>query len=257
MTSNTLRRTFTAALTLATLTVLAACSSIAIGGRTATDAEVAKSCPASGGLTTEIGIDGSVSHNSEAIKKINLAVIGDQVRATAICGGHLRVFGFASSTGQTVTLYDGQLNSLAPTDNAHYRQADKLTEQVSGQISQDYDHVLNGLTGTGSDPLGMLTVLQQAAAQAPASTLNGILLTDGLQNIGIDATTATNNASAKALADSVSVPTLKHADITIVGIGRQAQGEIPSSMIENVTTFWERVCQRTQAASCQVSTDGR
>ncbi|MBN9631194.1 MAG: hypothetical protein J0I18_11355 [Actinobacteria bacterium] len=255
MTHHTLSRGTAAALLAAILASLAGCS--ASGGRTNIDDDLSKTCPASAGLTTEIAIDGSGSDRSNEIRTVNLAVIADETRKTALCGGHLRVFGFASSTGQTVAFYDGDLNASAPTANAHFRKADKLAQQVEAQIESRYDAALNELRGTGSDIFGMLALLQQAAEQSPADTLNGVVLSDGLQNIGFDPTSAASEASASAMADAADVPNLSGASLTIVGIGRQAEGELPSTTIQNVTAFWKRVCQRTKAATCSVSTDWR
>lgn len=257
MTHHTLRRrTLAAALVLTTLAGLAACSST-LPGRLGQDQQIAAQCPGSGKLASYVLVDGTGSTRSAQIEKINLQAITRVVRETAICSGRLTVAGFGSSSGDTVPIYDGVLDATKPTENATLRAADKLTEQVRQQITAAYDPALNSLVQSRTDVNGLLPLIAQQKAQLARYTLHVVLLTDGLTNIGVDPTAAASTDAAKELADQVPVPNLSGVTVTIAGIGREAVGEIPSTVVANVTAYWQRICERSKATSCTVVTDWR
>lgn len=243
-----------AALVLASTLLLASCTSG--HGTAGADQQIAASCP-SRSIASTTGIDVTGSFHSDAVKATTLEAIRAEVRRTAICGGHLRVFAFASSTGATAMLYDGDLLVEAPTENARLRKAGKVADQIMATITEQYELALTGVTGTGSDPLGMLTLLAQSNALYPDHELSNLLVTDGVITVGIDPTAVPDAAAARVLADQQTVPSLAGAEVSIVGIGKQGTGELPSSVIANLTAFWEQVCQNAGAAACHVSTEGR
>lgn len=256
MTLKTLRRAAVGtAITLAISATLAACTTAGTSSPSS-DRAMAANCP-SAGIATAIGTDTTVSGQSAEKKAMDLAVIANQVRRTAVCGGHLTVFAFASSTGSTATVFDGDLYVDAPTENAKIRKAGKLAEQTIATIAENYDSALASVSGSGTDVLGMLTLLQQANAQFPDLVAENVLLTDGWTNIGVDPTTVVDADAARTLADQQTVPDLTGASLRIIGIGKQAQDELPSTVIANLTAFWEQICANTNATSCQVSTVGR
>ncbi|WP_298868488.1 hypothetical protein [uncultured Microbacterium sp.] len=256
MTSPTVRgRALSAALVLATALTLTSCGT-ASGGTLASDTQIAAACP-SNRIATTIGLDGTSTFQSGRTKASTLRIVDNHVRRTAICGGHLRVFFFASSTGATVPLFDGDLAVDAPTENAKLRKAGKLADQTSARIAEKYDTALESLTGNGTDVLGMLSLLSQTNVQYPDLEPINVLLTDGLTNIDFDISQLTSTEAATKLADQQPVPDLSGADVSLLGIGKQAGGEIPSSLIAHLTTFWERICHNTGAAQCHVSTESR
>lgn len=256
MTSPTVRRgALSAALILASTLVLASCASSGHGS-TAGDAQIAASCPDKP-IASTTAIDVSGSFQSDTVKTTAMDAVNAEVRRVAICGGHLRVFAFASSTGATAMLYDGDLQVDAPTENAQLRKAGKLADETTASISEQYDAALTGVTGNGSDPLGMLNLLAQSNALYPEHTLVNQLVTDGVITIGIDPTGVPDTEAARVLADQQAVPSLAGADVSIVGIGKQGTGELPSAVIVSLTAFWEQVCTNTGAAACHVSTEGR
>src|SRR5689334_9042807 len=114
MTSSTVRRaSLCAVLTLSSVAMLAGCDAPSRASTSGSTASV--SCPTSGGVTQLVGIDATNSARSDETKAINLELIDRTVHRVATCGGYLKVFTFASSTGQTVSLYDGDLTVDAPT----------------------------------------------------------------------------------------------------------------------------------------------
>lgn len=235
-------------------TALAGCSSAS--GQLGEDLATLRSCPEAG-YNTQIGVDGSPSARSAESRERNLAKIESAVGVTALCGGTLRVFSFTSSSGQTTTMYQGSLSIDASTDNAKVRKANKLTESIMAETTTNYDSALDALTGSGTDVIGMLDLLRDARAQAPEAHLYGLLLTDGASNVGgVDPLAAGSTVEAEALADQIPVPDLSDAQIEVVGVGHQATGELPSSMIENLRAFWKRLLSRTGASSVLVVTEG-
>lgn len=216
-------------------------------------------CPQGDSLSVVVAVDGTSSFRSPASKAANLKVMAEHITTAAYCGGSVRVFGFASSTGATQDIFASRLSPAASTDNARRRKAEKLTEQVMAQVSTNYDPALDQLAGTGTDVLGMLAVFREAKEQVPGSVVDAVVLTDGLSNIAVNPVTARSTTAARALTDTVSVPDLTGSRLSFVGIGREAPGapELPSAVIERVRAFWQRVCERTHAASCLVATDGR
>lgn len=257
MTSITLRGRVASATTAFALIGAALVGCSGPGGQLGDGLTALKSCPATG-FNTQVGVDASDSARSEAAKVKNLKEIAKVVHLTALCGGTIRVFTFVSSSGQTTTIYQGELEVDASTDNAKVRKAEKLTEAVMAEIEANYNDALSSQTASGTDVIGMLDLLRDARAQAPDEQLNALLLTDGLTNLGgIDPTTVTSTDAAEALADQVPVPDLSGAQIDMVGIGHQASGELPSSVIENVKAFWKRLLSRTGATTVLVVTEGR
>lgn len=244
---------FGTALALTSSLLLASCAS---GHGAAADPQIAAACPATP-IASTTAVDVTGSFQSDAVKAVALDAIATEVRRTAICGGHLRVFAFASSTGATMTLYDGDLVVAAPTENARLRKAGKLADQTLTTITEQYDRALTGITGNGSDPLGMLTLFQQTNAAYPDHVLTNLLVTDGALNIGIDPTSVPDANAARALADEQQVPDLSGVELSIIGIGKQGTGELPSSVIANLTAFWDQICRNTGASTCHVSTEGR
>lgn len=255
MTLSTVRgRGIRAALLLTSGLALASCTGS--HGTAGADQQIVASCP-SNPVASTVGLDVSGSFQSDLAKTAAMDTVAAEVRRAVLCGGHVRVFTFASSTGATVMLYDGDLLVEAPTENARLRKASKLADQTTATISEHYDAALMNMTGNGSDPLGMLTLLQQANALYPEHALVNVLLTDGVNTIGVDPTAVPDADAARALADQQPVPELSGADVSIVGIGKQGTGELSSSVITNLTAFWEQVCHNTHAAQCHVSTEGR
>jgi len=160
---------------------------------------------------------------------------------------------FGSSSGQTVNLVQQSFAIEAPTENALTRKQEKLASEVTATAMSKLDQAA-ALTPTSStDILGILRLFQEAKAQQPDATLEGLVLTDGFTNVGVDPAAAGSIAAASALADQVAVPDLSGVDLTVAGIGR-TNIAVPSSVIEQVTAFWKRVCERSNADSCTVVT---
>lgn len=251
MTPSTLRR-FAAATTavLLSLSALSACS--APGGQLDTDRNMAASCPTTA-LASSIYVDATGSAFSEQNKALHLDAIDRVVVRTATCGGLLSVQAFGSSSGQTVPIYSGSLSVEAPTEKAERRKAEKLADEVSSEIRGHYDEAIGRVHASSTDVVGLLRLIKEAQTQRPDAAHEDLILTDGFTNVSVDPSSVSSTEDAQALAYSLNVPDLSGVTLRIIGVGRSST-EVPSAVIERVTAFWERLCERT-GASCTVATN--
>ena len=205
---------------------------------------------------TYVAPDFSNTGKSDALRTLRMALIKDETERTALCGGHLKVQGFSSSTGATATLFAGRLEAEGATMPARRRHLDETLDPVIETIETRWDEVSAELPGDGSDILGQLDLMAEYFAQRPGAAHRGLLLTDGVQTTGVvvlnDADVT--EAVAAELAARVPVPDLSGVQLTIAGIGRVAGEPPPSSYVSALKRFYTDVCVRTNA-HCLVVTD--
>ncbi len=233
-------------ITLISLTLLGCSDGARTSGVTATE------CP-SVPLVSTAFVDVTGSGFSSAVKQEYESAIASVTSRTASCSGSITIDTFGSSSGQTVNLVQQSFAIDAPTENALARKREKLASDVTATAMSKLDQAAAVTPASSTDILGILRLFQEAKAQHPDATLEGLVLTDGFTNVGVDPSAAGSIEAAVALADQVSVPDLSGVDLTFAGIGRTTT-VVPSSVIEQVTAFWNRVCERTQASSCTVVT---
>lgn len=205
-----------------------------------------------------VTIDVSGSGRDQNIADQHLDAVRMVVRRTAICGGHLRVTAFAGTSAVTRPLYDDELQLAGATDIARLRKVPALVDEVMATVDGSYQEALSTPpAGDGSDITGQYRLAGEYAAQLGSSyTLDFTLLTDGFQNTVAGAITHALTASeAIALADAVSVPSLKGATVTVAGLGRVAGAPPQSDTVEGLVQFYDAVCARTGAAKCTSVTD--
>jgi len=92
---------------------LTGCSLLNTPGTQSGDQAILAACPPDKQVAADVEIDGSGSSSGDDIAKERLTITADVVRRVAICGGHLLVRTFSSSSGATVTIYDGVLRGDA------------------------------------------------------------------------------------------------------------------------------------------------
>lgn len=172
---------------------------------------------------------------------------------TAACSGDLWVATFGDSSGQTVTLLEQSFLVEAPTENAQRRKREKLAEEAAATVQDRFAEAAANTSASATDILGLLRLAAENKAQHPDAAHELLVLTDGFTNVGVDPAAAASTEAAIALADQVAVPDLSGVKLAFAGIGRTTS-TVPSSVIEQVTAFWERVCERTNADSCTVVT---
>lgn len=175
---------------------------------------------------------------------------------TASCEGMLAVSTFGESSGQTVTLLDQSFVVEAPTDNAKKRKRQKLAEDVAATVRDKFVAAAADTPSSATDVIGILRLISEAQAQHPDAVHEATLATDGATNVGVDPAAASSKEAALALAEQVEVPDLSGVHLTFAGIGRTTS-PMSSAIVEQISVFWERVCERTNASSCTVATQWR
>ncbi|MET4781615.1 hypothetical protein [Glaciihabitans sp. UYNi722] len=237
--------------------ILAGCSTASSPGAQSGDHAILAACTPNKQIAADDEIDGSGSSSDEAISTERLSITADVVRRTAICGGHLLVRAFSTSSGATVTIYDGDLTLPGATDNARLRRVDPLVEKVMADITAKYGAAIAALPNGGSDITSVYRLAGEYAAQlGDGYTLHLYLLTDGLNNIGTDLQSQVlTPAQATDLAGTVSVPALPGAIITVAGLGRVDGDPAPSPLVEGLVAFYNALCLKTTAKTCVSVTD--
>lgn len=204
-------------------------------------------------ISASVYVDATGSALSEQNKALNLEAIDRVAHRVATCSGTLSVEAFGSSSGQTVPIYSGSLSVEAPTENAERRKAEKLAGEVSSEIRGHYDEAISRVNASSTDVVGLLRLIKEAQTQRPDAVHEVLILTDGFTNVSVDPSSVSSTEDAQGLADSLNVPDLSGVTLRIIGVGRSST-EVPSAVIERVTAFWERLCERT-GASCTVATN--
>lgn len=172
---------------------------------------------------------------------------------TSTCSGDLWVATFGESSGQTVTLLEQSFQVEAPTENAERRKREKLAEDATSTVRDKLSEAASRTPASATDVPGLLRLIEEAKAQHPEAAHEVFILTDGFTNVDVDPAAVGSVKAAVALADQVAVPDLSGVKLTFAGIGRTTTS-VPSSVIEQVTAFWQRVCERTGAATCTIAT---
>jgi hypothetical protein len=255
LTTFTVLRTGAAVCALSAALALTACSSL-IGSPTPDQATLAACTPIKQ-VAADDEIDGSGSSSGDTIATERLAITADIARHTAICGGHLLVRAFSSSSGATVTIYDGDLSLPGATEIARLRRVDSLVAKVMGSIKAKYNSAIAALPDGGSDITSVYRLAGEYASQLGSGyQLHLYILTDGFNNIGTDLTSSVHTPKQTTdLAKTVNVPALPGASITVAGLGHIAGDPAPSEMVDGLVAFYNAVCAKTGAKTCVSVTD--
>lgn len=261
MTSNTLvRNVAIGTLILGSVFGLTACDDGSPRGEQSELQRLLSTCPADKKLNTYVASDGTTSNSSTDTDTERLRVVSDLARRTAVCGGHFTVSVFSASSGSTVNVYDGEFDLSGATDIARLRHVPDAVAAVDAQIGANYAAAIASLPGGGTDINGLYRLAGEQQAQFGNDYhLVFAVLTDGMNNL--DGVVLDDGAltpeQASALADQVPVPQLPGAEITVAGLGRVADGTVPSDLVAGLVAYYDRLCARTGAASCLSVTDWR
>lgn len=259
MTLNTVPRAL-AAVTLAGAAALAltACGDYNAPGQLGQLQQQLESCPDGLKVATRVDWDGTGSGRSTQLDTERLAIIEQLATEVAICGGHFTVTGYSSSSGATVTLYDAEITMPGATSNAQLRRVPQAVEDLMTEIESAYPEALASLPAGGSDISGVWRLASEQQAQlGDGYQFQYVNLTDGLDNVGVTLDAGLTAEQAVALANQISVPNLDGAEVTIAGIGRVAGNPVSSHLAEALVAYYDRLCERTGAASCLAVTDWR
>lgn len=239
------------------LMLLGACSLMPKSGPLADGAAWQKTCPKQK-LAEFVSFDISKSSAPEPFGagQDQWPVLRDAVARAAVCDGHLLVMAFAGTSANPVQLWDGQPSLPGATDNARYRRLDKVVDEISHQVANTYNGVLNEGDFSGSDIIGQLRLAEEYAQQVgPDTHLAATIVTDGLQSVTAKRVVIRDQEDARAYADSVALPQLS-GELLFTGLGDRLDGkEVPTVVVENLKAIYTRVCERTGASPCQAVTD--
>lgn len=242
--------------TLLSVAALAGCTPPDPSSRSA-DAQILGSCPPNQKIATFIQVDASGSSRSEQADRTYLHVIEQLARRTAICGGRLTVTAFSESSGSTETIVDQDIQLSGHTENARLRRVTEAVERAMEEVERRYAEAMNQAQGSGTDVVGMYRLASEHQAQFPEHRLELTILTDGATNQGVNISAAQSAEEAHTLAESVTVPHLPGASITVAGLGRVAGNPLPSETVAAIRAFYDRLCERTEADACLNVTDWR
>lgn len=124
------------------------------------------------------------------------------------------------------------------------------------QVSTNYEPAVAALPAGGTDVTGLYRLFGEAQSLRADMRLEALALTDGLTNQGVTIDRTLSAEEAVVLADTVVVPELPGASLSVVGVGRVAGDPLPSAFIDGMKAFYVRLCENAQAEACLVVTDG-
>ncbi|WP_125130771.1 hypothetical protein [Microbacterium sp. 10M-3C3] len=239
---------------MAASVALAGCAGQAPGDLGRLQAELA-SCP-DRPVNVYDAVDGSGTTQSDTIAREYVAAIEADVEKTAVCGGHISIVAFGTNS-VTAPIFEGDLEAPGSTDIAKLRRVPGIVDEVMAEVTKNYKPAIALLPSGGTDVTGLLRLLDEAQELRPDMALQATIYTDGLTNQGIVIDHTLTEAEATALADTVAVPDLSGASVSVMGIGRTTGDPLPSDFIAGLKAFYTRLCTNTGAAKCLVVTDGR
>ncbi|WP_406740206.1 OmpA family protein [Streptomyces atratus] len=180
----------------------------------------------------------------------------------ALEGGLLSVAGF-DGTRATV---DWEVNRafVTPAKGNDTLKKDRRSGR-RGCLEERLRQLSAGAPGTDrTDVLGAL-----AAADDQLGTRDGrqriVVATDGLTNVGCADLRSVGfegmaeiRAAVERCRKAGELPDLAGTEVNLVGIGRAARGEVPSSpQTVWLAAFWTQLCEATGASSCKVTATAR
>lgn len=235
---------------------IAACSP-QLGGELGELQTMTGNCPAGKKFAGFVTLDASSTARSPEITSSQLAVARATAQQTAVCGGHLRVSAFSSSSAATETIYDGDLAPPGATETARLRQVPDLVTATMNTVEGKLRDAVARLPGDGTDVVAQLSEAREYGTQlGDGYELHAVIVTDGVATAGVITNTPDfTSVTATDLGQRVPVPDLTGAFVTFTGIGKVAGPPPPSSYVDALKTFYAAVCTRTKATNCTVVTD--
>lgn len=240
---------------VASSAALAGCSTQASGdlGRLQS---VFASCPTNTQLNVYDAVDGTATTRDTQIAREYLKYLEADIEKAAVCGGHVSIVAFGTNS-VTAPIYEADLSVPGSTDIARLRRVPDVVAEAMQKVSTNYESAVELLPEGGTDVTGLFRLLGEARDLRPELQLQATILTDGLTNQGVIIDHELTDEQATALADSVILPDLSGATVSVVGIGRVAGDPLSSGFIAGLKAFYTRLCANTSADKCLVVTDGR
>ncbi len=196
-------------------------------------------------------VDGSSTQSDPELIAEQVDVVESIARRTSDECGRLRVERFRGSASDVDTILDRDVTPEGATAGNRDRNRDDLLAEVRQTLEQG---MAASAAQGGSDPVGAMGRGARLLGQEERDHKQLILVTDGVQssepNLATDELTA---ATASRFVDQAgTLPDLGGIDLVVTGVGRVSGVQPPSSYINGLVAFYEEVCSRSGAASCQV-----
>jgi hypothetical protein len=237
------------------------CTTPVASGDLAALQTLAKQCPSGRSVATLVELDGTGSSQSDDILASRMTIVRDQATKVAVCSGQLRVAVFTSGVSATKVIFDAPLSPQGATQIAQLRRVPELVDATMKQIEAAYPQAVTSLPQTGTDVTAVFRsgaeyTAQVAAGRSPVPQVSLVVLTDGVQNLGLplDQTTLTDEQATK-LAAGMPTVSLDGVVVTFAGIGRVDGTEPPTGYVEALKVFYRKACEASRASSCMVVTD--
>jgi hypothetical protein len=196
-------------------------------------------------------VDGSSTQNDPKLIAEQVDVVTAVARRTSDDCGRLRVERFRGSASDVDTILDRDVTPDGATASNRDRNRDDLLAEVRQTLEK-------GLAASpaqgGSDPVGAMGRGARLLGQEERDHRQLIMVTDGVQSSSPNlATEDLTVATASSFVDQAgTLPDLTGIDLVVTGVGRVTGAQPPSSYINGLVAFYEEVCSRSGAASCQV-----
>lgn len=235
----------------------AACGGTVAVGRLGELKRVAGTCPAHRQFAAYVAWDVRRTLRGSRVAAARLESLQKTAEKVAACGGQLRVVAFGATAASTARLFDGELRPRGATENARLLRVPHLVAQVTDHVQKELPDVLAEVSGQGADPLSQFAAADQFRRQLGSGyALHLVIETSGLVRNFPTAENVAVDASASDLTANTAVPTLTGTDVVVAGLGKIGRGvPMPSSVVEALRVFYEKICERTHADSCLVITD--
>ncbi|HVF14865.1 MAG TPA: hypothetical protein VM942_09720 [Acidimicrobiales bacterium] len=196
-------------------------------------------------------VDGSATQSDPELIAEQVDVVTAVARQTSDECGRLRVERFRGSASDVDTILDRDVTPEGATGTNRDRNRDDLVAEVRQTVEQG---MASSPAQGGSDPVGAIGRGARLLGQEQRDHRKLIMVTDGVQssepNLATEALTAT---TASSFVDQVgTLPDLTGIDLVVTGVGRVTGAQPPSSYINGLVAFYEELCGRSGAASCQV-----
>jgi hypothetical protein len=211
-----------------------------------------------GPLNGYVALDMSATgRGDQELLEERMQVASDTMDQVAACGGHLKVVAFSSSAAETFTLGEADFPASGSTETARFIEADKAEGEARDKVEEEIPTAEKQLNPNGSDVIAQLHLAQQYQLQRGEGVLNAVLATDGIATtkpIKMNTPSFTADVARKA-ANQIRLPSLKGAEVRIVGVGKSTGArQLHTKRTQAITAFYSIACRRT-GAKCLVTTD--
>lgn len=236
---------------------LAACGQGGTTGDLAAGQQVHDACHGKP-VAALVAFDVSGSMAAPQLSAERQQMVTDAAERVAVCGGHLRVQVFSTSSARTGTLYDQTLTPSGATETARIRRSMKDAHAAVDTVKRNYSGEPGQLSPDGSDILGTYLLAGEYFGQLGDGYGAKVFMvsTDGFATSGVQISgQAMDKAQATALAAKANVLSLPGVEVTVAGLGKVNDTPPDTAVVAGLTDFYDAVCAKTHAVSCTSVTD--